>query len=66
MEPQPSPASPSAPQVIEKMERVLEDKLQERNAPPPNRLPGKPSRGEAAPRGAIQSLQSLPPRASQV
>lgn len=35
--------------VIEKMEQVLKDKLQERNAPPPDRLPEKPSKGENLP-----------------
>ncbi|KAF6129200.1 coiled-coil domain containing 33 [Phyllostomus discolor] len=42
--------------VIEKMERVLEDKLQERNAPPPNRLPGKPSGGENLPADQYTAL----------
>lgn len=47
----PSPAQPlcSALQVIEKMERVLEDKLRERKEPLLNRLQGKPRVGEAAP-----------------
>lgn len=48
----PSPAQPlhSAPQVIEKMEVVLKNKLQERSKTLPSRLQGKPSRGELLPR----------------
>ncbi|XP_036902800.1 coiled-coil domain-containing protein 33 [Sturnira hondurensis] len=46
--------------VIEKMEQVLKDKLQERTAPPPNRLPEKPSKGEAAPRVSASPLSLGP------
>lgn len=47
----PKPAQPlcSALQVIEKMERVLEDQLRDRKEPLLNRLPGKPTMGESAP-----------------
>ncbi|ELK37767.1 Coiled-coil domain-containing protein 33 [Myotis davidii] len=39
----------SAPQVIEKMEGLLKNKLQERSEPLPSRLQGKPGRGENLP-----------------
>lgn len=45
----PRPAQPLCPalQVIEKMERVLEDKLRDRKEPLLTRLQGKPSVGES-------------------
>lgn len=48
--PQPSPDPTLYSQVIEKMEEVLKNKLQERSEPLPNRLQGRPSRGELLPR----------------
>lgn len=60
------PAQPlhSAPQVIEKMEGLLKNKLQERSEPLPNRLQGKPGRGELLPRShpgpGVPPSQSFP------
>lgn len=62
--PQPSPDPTLCSQVIEKMEEVLKNKLQERSEPLPNRLQGRPSRGELLPQSSRPWSSSLP-RASQ-
>lgn len=63
----PSSARPlcSAPQVIERMEKVLEDKLQTRDELLLNRRQGKPHVGEAAPLLLSPPVRFCLPEASQ-